>query len=64
MPLASAARTLASAAMPLASAARTLASAAQILDSFFFTHFLDSGRIYFRRAGHRAFGHLSRPHDQ
>jgi hypothetical protein len=57
MPLASAARTLASAAMPLA-------SAAQILDSFFFTHFLDSGLIYFRRAGHRAFGHLSRPHDQ
>jgi hypothetical protein len=55
---------LASAAMPLASAARTLASAAQILDSFFLTHFLDSGRIYFRRAGHRAFGHLSRPHDQ
>jgi hypothetical protein len=48
----------------LASAAMTLASAAQILDSFFFTHFLDSGRIYFRRAGHRAFGHLSRPHDQ
>jgi len=52
------------ASVPARACDMTLASAAQILDSFFFTHFLDSGRIYFRRAGHRAFGHLSRPHDQ